>query len=179
VIARESADQCRSEAARDWAGILASHNVCKFYGLVGCGPAELVWVRRLYGLLEELNFLQVHKPESIEPLLQRWTQLDDANSDGVGYFTGLSLIDEFRCLIASLYGTTCSNRKTVVQKDVAMRCAFYGNANLKEKELRAGYERDQDVFVFAALNNGNLFSSSSLEKCLRRRCWATTLDPAI
>ena len=42
-------------------------------------------------------------------------------------------------------------------KDVAMRCAYYGKASLTEKELKAGYERDKEVFIFAATNNTELF----------------------
>ena len=29
-----------------------------------------------------------------------------------------------------------------------MRCAYYGNAQLSEKEMKAGYKRDQGVYVF-------------------------------
>jgi hypothetical protein len=86
-----------------------------------------------------------------------------------GYFTSLSLKDEFRCLIAALYGCTWSNNTLAVQgspsaKDVAMRCAYYGNAELSARQMKRGYERDRGVYVFAMMYNNNLFSNSKLRK---------------
>jgi hypothetical protein len=73
---------------------------------------------------------------------------------------------KFRCLVASLYGRIywkgVQGRPTA--KEVAERCAYYGNAELTEVELKAGYERDQEVFVFAAMNNKNVLSKSALRK---------------
>jgi hypothetical protein len=123
-------------------------------------------------LLDQLNFQQVTHPETIDAVLSRWAKLDDKVKEKKpieGYFTALSLTDEFRCLIAALYGRTWSNNKFAVQgspsaKDVAMRCAYYGNAELSEKEMKAGYERDQEVYVFATMYNNNLFSNSKLRK---------------
>jgi hypothetical protein len=88
---------------------------------------------------------------------------------GILHFTSLSLKDEFRCLIAALYGTTFSNNKSAVQgspsaKDVAMRCAYYGNARLSGKEMKAGYKRDLGVYVFATMYNRDLFFDSKLRK---------------
>jgi hypothetical protein len=80
-----------------------------------------------------------------------------------GLWTSLSLKDEFRCLVASLYGDTYWN-EGVTAKDVAERCGYYGNAELTEGELKAGYDRDQEVFVFAAMNNKNVLSKSTLRK---------------
>jgi len=55
-----------------------------------------------------------------------------------------------------------------------MRCAYYGNADLTEKEMKAGYERDKDAFVFAAVNNNNLFTKANSESSLKRICWTAT-----
>jgi hypothetical protein len=87
------------------------------FRLLEIAPVEMHWLHVLYSLLDELNFTQVHSPEAIEPILNRWAQLNDAVSNGKpieGHFTGLSLKDEFRCLIASLYGRTYSNKKSTV-----------------------------------------------------------------
>jgi hypothetical protein len=108
------------------------------FHLLEIAPLEKHWLHVLYGLLDELDFQQVHHPRSVEPVLTRWAQLEDSGSDGNpidGYFTSLSLKDEFRCLVAALYGGTFANNKIAVQggpkeKDVAMRCAYYGNADL-------------------------------------------------
>jgi hypothetical protein len=136
------------------------------FHLLETAPVHNHWLHVLYGLLDQLDFLQVAHPETIETVLSRWTKLDDKME---GYFTSLSLKDEFRCLIAALYGRTWSNSKSAVQgspsaKDAAMRCAYYGNAQLSAQEMKAGYSRDQGVYVFATMYNDNLFSNSKLRK---------------
>jgi hypothetical protein len=136
------------------------------FRLLEIAPVHNYWLHVLYGLLDQLDFQQVAHPETIEALLSRWTKLDDKME---GYFTSLSLKDEFRCLIAALYGTTFSNNKSAVQgspsaKDVAMRCAYYGNTRLSAQEMKAGFERDQGVYVFATMYNRNLFFDSKLRK---------------
>src|SRR5262245_12795620 len=42
------------------------------FRLLEIAPVELDWVHVLRGLLDELNFMQVHTPETIEPVLKRW-----------------------------------------------------------------------------------------------------------
>jgi hypothetical protein len=95
------------------------------FRLLEIAPLELRWLYVLYGLLDELNFRQVHSPDAVEPVLTRWAQLDDKNSQGEtdeGYFTSVSLRDEFRCLVASLYGRTrIGVQGSPTAKDVAVR----------------------------------------------------------
>jgi hypothetical protein len=75
--------------------------------------------------------------------------------------------DEFRCLIAALYGKTYANNKTVVlDTDVALRCAFYGNAELTSKEMHKGRERDGAASVFAVLFNDHVYRKPELRKLL-------------
>jgi hypothetical protein len=88
-----------------------------------------------------------------------------------GYFTSLKMKDEFRCLIAALYGKTYANNKTVVlgtatAPDVALRCAFYGNAQLTSKEMHKGRERDADAFEFAVLFNDHVYLKPELQRTL-------------
>jgi hypothetical protein len=76
------------------------------FRLLEIAPAEKWWLRVLYDLLDQLDFQQVAHPETLENVLSRWEKLDDRDSKGEpfeGYFTSLSLKDEFRCLIAALY----------------------------------------------------------------------------
>jgi hypothetical protein len=142
------------------------------FQLLETTPVDKRWLHVLYALLDALDFQQVAHPETIENVLSRWAQLDDSGHKGEpleGYCTSLSLKDEFRCLIAALYGSTWSNKRLAVQgspssRDVAMRCAYYGNAQLSAKEMKDGLERDGDVYIFATMYNGNLFSNSKLRK---------------
>ena len=136
------------------------------FRLLEIAPVEKRWLHVLYDLLDQLDFLHVAHPEKIDSVLGRWSQLDAPLE---GSFTSLSLKDEFRCLIAALYGTTYSNNRLAVQgspsaADVAMRCAYYGNAELSAKQMKADYHRDRDVYLFAVMYNDNLFRNHKLRK---------------
>ncbi len=142
------------------------------FRLLAIAPLEKHWLRTLYDLLSHLDYQQVASPETIDNVLKRWAKLDDKDRNdkpSEGYYTSLSLKDEFRCLVASLYGRTYSEGKSSVSgspsdTDVARRCAYYGNADLTAKDMQAGYERDKEVFVFAAINNGGILVKSALRK---------------
>ena len=141
------------------------------FRLLEIAPVEKSWLGVLYTLLDQLDFLHVAHPEKINTVLSRWAKLDDkVNEKPIeGYFTSLSRKDEFRCLIAALYGRTISNTYLTVQgspsaADVAMRCAYYGNAELSARQMKAGYARDRDVYVFSVMYNDNLFRSHKLRK---------------
>jgi hypothetical protein len=142
------------------------------FQLLETAPLDKHWLHVLYGLLDALDFQQVAHPEKIEKALARWSQLDDRGHKGEpleGYWTSLSLKDEFRCLIAALYGRTWSNNKLAVQgspsaADVAMRCAYYGNAELSMSQMKAGYNRDGSEYVFAVMYNDNVLSNNKLRK---------------
>jgi hypothetical protein len=77
--------------------------------------------------------------------------------------------DEFRCLIAALYGKEAGyarNKTVVLDTDVALRCAFYGSAELTSKEMHKGRERDGAAFVFAVLFNDHVYRKPELRKLL-------------
>jgi hypothetical protein len=144
------------------------------FRLLETAPVHYHWLHVLQALLDQLDFQQVAHPETIDAALSRWAKLDD-NINGKtieGYSTSLSLKDEFRCLIAALYGGTWLNKHVVQSspsaKDVAVRSAYYGSAELSEKEMKAGYEREADVYVFATMYNDNLFYSSFYSSKLRK-----------
>jgi hypothetical protein len=78
--------------------------------------------------------------------------------------------DEFRCLIAALYGKEAGyarNKTVVLDTDVALRCAFYGSAELTSKEMHKGRERDGAAFVFAT-------ASRSYANCWRKSTSTST-----
>ena len=84
-----------------------------------------------------------------------------------GNFTSLPMTDELCCHIAALYGRGFAKQKLVCfgaadAKDVALRCAYYGCGDINETEMRAGYERDKEVYVFAATFNSNIIFSRKL-----------------
>ena len=150
--------------------------------LLEIAPLSEQCIGLIYNLFNNLNPNQVCRSNNIDSILDRWSvesiknYKDDADDDG--YFTSLSLKEEFRCLIASLfgriYGGTNKGVPNTIQKDdsfhllgtrdaeeIALRCIYYGNANMTIPEMEAAYEQDSDVFVYAALNNTQLFHDKS------------------
>ena len=122
-------------------------------------PVEPRWFWLLHGLLLNIGVTSVHSPTRIDHVLNRWRQLSFSGDHGKkGYYTSLSLPEEFCCLIASIYTHGYVNNTGVefgsaASEDVALRCAYYAGARLDDKEMARAYERDKEVFVFAACHN--------------------------
>ena len=149
------------------------------FRLLEIAPVSMGWVWVLYDLLDRLAPEQVATPEKIDHVLTRWATLNDRMSNGEvieGHHTSLSIKDEFRCLIAALYGRGYANGAFVLHgspgaKDVAMRCAYYGKGNITAKEMKAAYKRDEKAFAFAVLFNDRIYDSPALRKPLREEYW--------
>jgi hypothetical protein len=123
-----------------------------------------VSVRSAYTVVHLLGALDPQHtcwPEAIEHVLQRWRAVEFEWEPWRGHFSHLTLNDEMSCLIAALYGKKSTNVKdgpryfgSPNDEDIAMRCAFYGGSDeLSLDQLKAGFARDKDVFVFAVLKN--------------------------
>jgi hypothetical protein len=118
----------------------------------------------LYRLLDKLDPNHAASPERIDHVLTRWKALtlnDRKGKPVEGRYTSLTATDEFRWMIGSLYGHGFAENKSLQfgspsSKDIALRCAFYGRAPLSIPEMKAGYARDKDAYVFAALSNSNI-----------------------
>jgi hypothetical protein len=143
------------------------------FRLLEIAPVEPRWFWVVYDLLGRLDPSQVHSPERIDHILERWKALKlSSRKEGEemeGNFTHLPMTEELRCSIAALYGRGFSNKNLVyfgspTAKDVALRCAYYGSGDITEKEMKAGYKRDKDVYVFAASFNTNIIGKQKLRK---------------
>ena len=142
-------------------------------------PTSLHWIDTLTDLFNNLTPDQVRGPDSIDDVLARWkvdeTGQQEAPKDDNYTETGLSHREEFRCLIGALYGKSYDSAGVVMHKtadndDVARRCAFYGNGSLTVKAIKAGFERDGFVFVFAAILNDKVFLKKQLRKMFEEEC---------
>ena len=136
-------------------------------------PIEPRWFWVVSDVLGRLVPGQVYRPERIDHVLDRWKRLKLSGyrqgQEMEGSFTGLSMTEELRCQIAALYGRGYAKEKPVYfgsadADDVALRCAYYGCADIGEKEMKAGYERDKDVYVFAATFNPNIIADRKRRK---------------
>lgn len=143
-------------------------------------PTSKGWLSNLNFLLNHLDPDQVKTPDSLDNVLERW-QLDENGhreepSDSENYTdTGLSDREEFRCLIAALYGRTFDKQGVVIHgsadhQEVARRCAYYGNANLDVKAIQQGYKKDDAIFVFAAMLNDSVLLNRRTRKVFEDEC---------
>ena len=72
-----------------------------------------------------------------------------------GHFTHLTLKEELRCLLAARYSRRSMGAEWPAvfgspnDQDIARRCAFYAGEDLSEKDIKTGFEKDRDVFLFA------------------------------
>lgn len=135
--------------------------------LLEIAPVTGQWIRdALYDLLDGLDPHHVARPDKIDHVLERWSAAV-IDADYKGYRTSLEMKDEFRCLIAALYGKTYANNKdTATAPDVALRCAFYANAELTPSEMRKGRRRDGAAFELAVLFNDHVYLKPKLRKLL-------------
>lgn len=148
------------------------------YYVLTHAPVEPHWVRVLYGLLHGLTPRQASaQKENILEVLERWSevkvmgQYSREHEEENGWYTDLSYVEEFKCLVAALYGRQydATAEKIVYvgrldSDDIVCRCAYYGNMEMSAKEIRAAYELDGDVFVFAALANDSMLLNSISRK---------------
>lgn len=139
--------------------------------MLATGPVEAKWMWTLDYLLFQLDPDLVHAPDrDVLGVLARWGALkvkntfgnQDEDEEGFHTAAGLTSVDEFRCLIAALYGRVLKDGEFQVvgskgDQDIALRCAYYGNASMKPEEMQACKDRDGDAFVYAALCNDSLF----------------------
>jgi hypothetical protein len=145
------------------------------FKLLETAPTTETWLMSLYYLLDSLNPLyRAARPEKIDHVLKRWESVtikDYKGNPERGLFTSAERGEEFRCMIAALYGEAFVEGKFVAlgslgSPDMALRCAYYGNAKLTAKEMAEGNNRDRDVFVFAALFNEHVYRTPALRKLL-------------
>jgi hypothetical protein len=105
------------------------------------------------------------------PMFNRWQAIqlsDDFKKYQEGDASSLDLKEEFLCMLAAVYG--CYSAKTPDNKmktiyigsadspDLLLRCAYYSDERkLTPEQMQAGYDRDGDAFVVAALYNDTIF----------------------
>ena len=141
--------------------------------LVDTAPVNPRWMWALYTLLGSLNPSHVARTERLESILARWNSLVITDHDGnihEGLFaSNISLADEFRCLIAALYGTGLKKPELQMaskSSDVALRAACYANGDLTVGDMKTGLERDKGMFIYAAMYNSGIIFHREQRKFL-------------
>lgn len=145
--------------------------------MLASAPTTVHWFKTLRQLLYRLDPGNLCIPDKpITPILERWAQVPVSEKyTSKDVFTALSMKDrdEFRCLIAAMYGRHWwgkDGRSNILgspdSPDVVLRCAYYGKAQLTEKEMQDGFARDEDVYLLAVLCNDYVYHKPALRKLL-------------
>jgi hypothetical protein len=156
--------------------------------LLRTAPVEPRWLEALHELLlglDPANTKRLNNAEAVLEVIDRWKglkvpkmfQKEGDERDENGDHTSLPLVDEFRCLVSTLYGRLFVDGKpacigTDGDPDVVRRCAHYGCAEMNVEDMRVAAKRDADVFVLAAVFNDSIMlkmeSRAELELMLPR-----------
>jgi hypothetical protein len=150
--------------------------------LVSTAPLTKTWVPVLTSLLLTLEPRTAKAAASAAEgcaVIARWGDVVVPNMFGPeegsqpGFVTSLPLIDEFRCLVAALYGRILGQGKFEVlgsaeSTDLAMRCAYYGNGQMTPAEVTVGFQRDGEAFAFAAMLNDTLLLTDDLREAFEQ-----------
>jgi hypothetical protein len=138
------------------------------FHLLEIAPVQESWVSSLCWLLNDLDPFGLHSPSNIDKVLKRWKVISVQKAGGIsrneGTYTDLSQSDELRCLIAILYGGYLAKKDLSKSNDVALRSAYYAQARLTASDMKVGFTRDEDIFIFAALSNARIIEDSKLRK---------------
>lgn len=152
--------------------------------MIASAPTTDKWIYTLRALLDKLDPGNLKSPADgpITPILERWahapaSEKKDASKEGD--FTNLSMRDEFRCLVAAMYGhhflgkddkLASSNFSLNLEGEI-LRCAYYGQAEFKftEKDMESGYARDQNVYLLAVLCNDTVYRQPALRNLLEEQ----------
>lgn len=149
--------------------------------MIASVPTTENWLRTLRALLDRLDPGDLCSPADgpITPILERWAQAPASENDTSqdGYFTSLSMRDEFRCLVAAMYGRHYLGKDGKLPSSIfslnldgeILRSAYYGNAQLTEKEMEAGFTRDEDVYLLAVLCNDSVYHKPELRRLLEEK----------
>jgi hypothetical protein len=148
------------------------------FKMLETAPANRDWLFAMnYVLFNVDPSLATIPKEDIQEVLSRWGEVKikkifgNKDEDEEGNFTQLSMVDEFRCLIAAIYGRKFQDGKTVISgskenKDIVLRCAYYGNASMNPEEMQECQKQDGDAFIYSALCNDSLFFNRKCRELL-------------
>jgi hypothetical protein len=134
------------------------------FNIVTEAPATTSWLYPLYDLLSSLQETYYPKRSdefNFSDFIDKWRNLPEEGKSPIdGYYTNLSLPEEFLCLCACLFGYKVfppgSKLTDQEELDVVYRCAYYSRATLSKNQVSKAIEKDGSIFVFSAIYNDRL-----------------------
>lgn len=142
-------------------------------------PATWKWLVTLRQIIDRLDSGNLRSPgEPITNILERWSKVESPENDlhKEGYYTELSMRDEFLCLLAAMYGRNyyyAEDKKFTSailgkpdSRDLVLRCSYYGKGDLTEKSMQEGMAKDGSAYLLAVLCNESVYYKPALRRLL-------------
>lgn len=144
------------------------------FTLLEAAPANMAWQWVVDDVLNTVEPGHSYTPDRVDHVIQKWRALKfpksrDDSTEQDGYFTNLSRGEELACFIAILFGKTYKDGKigyigSPSSSDMVMRCSYYANATMTEKEMKAAYKRDGNAYLYGACFNRSIKADRQLRK---------------
>jgi hypothetical protein len=155
----------------DW-GFWEIHKA--LFEMVTSAPVTENWCRVLHRTLVRVNPPSVVIKTPITATLKNWEDFEVKDHEGKieeGWYSGLSLAEEFRCIVAALYGTryvdsSYERAGTPQSATLPERCAYYAGASLTKKEVKKFLARDGAAFLLAFSFNEVAMCTPDLREAL-------------
>lgn len=165
---------------RDMAGPDLNHMDISsgIYKLLSTVPVTMSWLWTLDDLLFNYIPASTHSDKNVLQVIDRWRALV---KNETGHYTELKIADEFCCRVAAMFGTYFEDDGlkrlgTPDSEDVILRCAYYGNHDMKPKEMEAANQKDGAVFTFAFLHNSHLYWNRTSRAAFEPMLWGYQAD---
>jgi hypothetical protein len=146
------------------------------FNVVTEAPVTTSWLYPLYDLLSSLQ--ETYYPKSSDEFnfsnfVNKWRNLPEEGKSPIdGYYTNLSLPEEFLCLCACLFGYKVfppgSKLTDQEELDVVYRCAYYSRATLSKNQVSKAIEKDGSTFIFSAIYNDRLLLNNDTRNLIER-----------
>lgn len=151
------------------------------YQMLATVPTTQHWLWTLDYLLFSYLPASTYGQNNVLEVIERWRSVDlkkfNSEEDETGLYTDLKMAEEFCCRLAAVFGGYYedSQSKCIGTKDsldIVLRCAYYGNdTKMQPAEMKAAFDKDGEVFTFAALHNSHFYWNkacrATLETMLR------------
>lgn len=137
--------------------------------LVTTAPVSENWCRALHRTLARAWPPSVAIETPINATLEKWAGFEARDYRGEteeGVYTDLPLAEEFRCIVAAVYGSRLvgsgyERAGTPNSTTIYERCAFYGSAPLTKKLVAEYFAKDGTAFGLAFSFNESAMSDNA------------------
>ena len=124
-------------------------------------PVSQHWLYTLYDLLGAIQEKYLKEEFDFPAFVEKWRAINtDNQSTSDGYYTKLSLNEEFLCLAACLIGYRGFSKEMKLSEkektDIVYRCEYYSKASLSTKQISEAIIKDGSIFIMSALYNHDI-----------------------